>query len=454
MKNFRLSDREFGSQFCRLERSLLFDVEYSHFGFVHFLSSNTMVLEASRFTDIDRGRIYLLPDDLTSKVEEGQFVQVEPGRIEKAVFPSQTGRGRGFQGITRQVIEVAGIRMATPIINPPTLPMDEFIYRTSSNWKYAEEDLLDKVISLLFVSAPSSVYGHGGIGSEGIETMRVAGSGTPLDVSNTIFSQLPVEFRMMGSSPYRYSIFDSMKGYRQFERTRSEENAYSVIRKVKYQKTLKKVEIPIHLPFVLNHSEIKAKKDLIDLDVLEYQLTSLYTPAPGEKAVVEMGEKLSREAHREAIWDGFAATSIDPMASLRVAMALTRLSVGRQFDGKGYSKKSSRIDEGKKLFGELMKRGSEEIERKMRMEKVSSSVGSHPWREKLEPLDREVFFELRTRAEETGSLDFKMEEIDIEINPIELDDSLKRLNRYGYVLFMKGGTVIRLVIDSSPEDLS
>jgi hypothetical protein len=437
-----------------LERSLLFDEDYSHFGFVHFLSPGTIELRGSRFTNFNRGRVYILPDDIVPKLNEGQFVEVKPGRIEKAVLPTGSDK-MGMKDVHyKEVVEANDVIEARIPLPPPAIPMDEFIFRTSSNWKYADEDLLDKVVSILFVSAPPSVYGEGGIGSEGLETMRMGGSGSIIDVSNTILSQLPLEFRMKGSSQYRYSIFDSLRGYRDFKKERSSENAYSVIRKIKYQKTLRKVDVPIHLPFVLNNAEMRTRKESVDLDVLEYQLTALYTPPPTEKAVSKMAEELSKAAHREAIWDGFAATTIDPLASVRIGVSLTRLSIGKQFDGKGYSRRASALDDGKKLFQELMKRGLEEVERRMRMEKATSDLASHPWRGKLKPIDREVFFELRTKAEQAGTFDLSRDDLDLKIPSLELDKVLDRLNRFGYVLFLKGGTIIRLIVDSSPEDNS
>jgi hypothetical protein len=447
-----LSDREYGAQFCRFEKLLLFDDDYRDYGFVHFISPRTIELKASRFTEIDRGRVYLLPGDIANRLNEGQFVKIIPGRIERAVLPERSGRMAKMEVRYREVVEVVDAQDASIPLPPPSLPMDEFIYRTSSNWKYAEEDLLDRVISILFVSAPPSVYGEGGIGSEGLETMRLSGAGSPLDVSNTITSQLPVEFRLRGSASYRYSIFDSLRGYKDFIKERSSENAYSVIRKVKFLKTLKEVDIPVHLPFVLNNAEMTDRKGSVDLDVIDYQLTALYTPPPTDKAVGEMAERLSRAAHKEAVWDGFAATSIDPLSSLRIGLSLTRLSVGKQFDGKGFTRRPSALGDGEKLFKELMKRGLEEVERKMRKEKIFTSMDSHPWRGKLRPLDREVFFELRTMAEETGNFDLIREGLDIGIPQHELEKALERLNRYGYILFLKGGTVIRIIIDSSPED--
>ena len=454
MPPFRLMDRQFGSEFCKLERSLIFDPEMKDVGFVHFLSGNTIVLKGSKFTEMDKGRVYVISEMISKEIVEGQFVKVETGKIEKAVVPSGTGRGALKNARYREVTEVVNIENASVPLPPPSLPADEFLYRASSNWRSAEEDLLDKIIALLMVSAPSSVYGQGGIGSEGLDVMRAPGTGTSRDVAQTIYSQLPVEFRIKGKSPYRYSTVDSLKGLIEFEKGRSPENSYSVIKPMRYSERLKEKRVPIQLPFLLKDAELSGKKKGVDLDVLEYQLTALYTPPPSENIVKKVAADLARTSHGESIWDGTAISAIDPLSSLRIGLALSRLNVGKHFDGKGYSRRITEIGGGRDLFRELISRGLEEVERRARKEKMVDSVGVHPWRDGLRPVDREVYFELRTRSEETGIDELKVDDIDLGLDERTLEVSLDRLNRYGYILYLKGGTVIKLIIDSSPEDNS
>ncbi len=454
MPPFRLMDRQFGSEFCKLERSLIFDPEMKDVGFVHFLTGNTIVLKGSKFTQMDKDRVYVLPVEISKEIVEGQFVKVETGKIERAVIPSGAGRGALKNASYKEVTEAISIEDARIPLPPPSLPADEFLYRASSNWNSAEEDLLDKIIALLMVSAPSSVYGHGGIGSEGLEVMRSPGTGTPRDVAQTIYSQLPVEFRIKGKSPYRYSTVDSLKGLIEFERGRAPENSYSILKPMRYSERLKEKRVPIQLPFVLKDSELSGKKEDLDLDVLEYQLTALYTPPPSENMVKKVAADLARTSHGESIWGGKAISAIDPLSSLRIGLSLSRLNVGKHFDGKGYSRRITDIGDGRDLFRELISRGLEEVERRARREKMVDSMGVHPWRDGLRPIDREVYFELRTRSEETGVDEFKVDDIDIELDGRTLEVSLDRLNRYGYILYLKGKTVIKLIIDSSPEDSS
>ena len=453
MSPFRLSERDQGSQFCRFERKLIFDPELKDVGFVHFLSNRSFTLMGSRFSDIDNGKVYIIPEDLDGQISQGEFLEIEPSRVERLIIPDPKKGGLNDLEY-RDVAEVQSFRRASIPLAPPSLPRDEFIYRCSSNWNDAESDMLDIVISLLMVSSPGSVYGKGGLGSEGLEVMRSKGTGTPRDVSKTILEQLPVEFRMKGKSPYRYTTIDSQKAFMDFNEWRATENTYSILKPVKYVERLKEKKIPIQLPFVLRDSEKREDKDGVDLDVLDYQLTALYTPPPTEESTLKMGEELAKTARGESIWDGTAVSSIDSMAPLRIGLALTRLNVGKTFDGRGYSRKPSSLDEGSSLFRELIRRGLEEIEHRARKKEAFLEVSSHPWREKLKPADRELYYYLRTAVEETGVFDIPVDSISMELNQFELERSLERLNRYGYLLFMKGGTVIRLILTDSPEDSS
>lgn len=454
MATLRLKDRQFGSEFCSFERKLIFDHQYRDVGYAHFIASDKVILFGSRFTERDKGRIYLLPQDLASRVEEGNFVEIEHGRVDKVVIPSGKGRKGLMNAHNKEVTPATSISEPRVPLPAPAIPMDEFVHRISSNWRSAEEDMLDKVMALLMVSAPTSVYGKGGIGSEGLEIMRVPGTGTPRDVAQTLIAQLPLEFRVSSRSPYRYSTVDSLKGLIEFENGRAPENSYSVLKPMRYTKRLKERKVPIQLPFTLKDAEMKKKRTDIDLDILEYQLTALYTPPPSENAVMEMAKDLVRTGREESIWDGRAISAIDPLSSVRIGLALTRLNVGKQFDGTGYSRRRSDLHDGRDLFRELLGRGLEEIERRIRKERIEQPVLDHPWRGKLKPIDREIYFELRARSESTGSDEFPVQSIDLNIPQRNLQESLERLNRYGYLLYLRGGTIIKLIIDDSPEEQS
>ncbi len=452
MAPFRLSDREQGSQFCRFERNLIFDPSLKDVGFVHYLSKRTFTLLKSRFTDIDNKRIYLLPGDIEPP-DEGTFVRLEVGRIEKLVIK----QGKGSPNFNyREGGQVESIESPHIPLPPPSIPRNEFIHRISSNWKDPEEDMLDIIMSMLMVSAPGSVYGQGGLGSDGLETARSAGTGTTRDVSNTLVAQLPTEFRMKSRSRYRYSILDSVKARKEFLKSRSSENTFSILHSsnIRYSERSRKDDIPIQLPYVLENAELRSKREGLDLDILEYQLTALYKPPPEEGSVVKMGEDLMRIAQKESVWPGFGDIMLDKYAVIKIHMALTRLNVGKTFDGKMFRRQPLETEEGNRIFQKIMKRGFEEIERSIMKEKVMDTTVQLPWREKLKPIDREIYYYLRKTAEDTGNRDIPLDSIDMKITEMELEKVLQRLNRYGYILFMRGGTVIRVIVSSSPEDSS
>jgi hypothetical protein len=336
---------------------------------------------------------------------------------------------------------------------PPSIPKEEFIHRVSANWKDASLDDLDIVISLLMVSAPGSIYGIGGLGSEGLESMRLPGKGTSRDVAKTIMDQLPVEFRMKTRSPYRYSVIDSMRSRTSFKRERAKENTFTILASstMRYSERSREEDIPIQMPFVLSDSQMTSKKEGMDLDVLEYQLSALYMPPPSEEVLAKKGEEMMRITRRESAWPGFGDVIIDPFSGIRIGLALSRLQVGKEFNGRSFSRRPGDIEKGNELFNDLMKRGMEEIERSLKKEKMMDTTVQLPWREKLKPLDREIYFDLRKNAEDSGILDISRESIELKVPEHEVDRSLERLNRYGYILFMKGGTVIRVLVNSEPE---
>jgi hypothetical protein len=88
----------------------------------------------------------------------------------------------------------------------------------------------------------------------------------------------------------------------------------------------------------------------------------------------------------------------------------------------------------------------------MREEEIFRRDRSYPWRGQLKPLDRRIYMELRRKAEEEKVFETDMSAIMPEMDRRQVEGSLERLNRYGYVLFMKGGTVIKVVISSHPEE--
>ncbi len=454
MSPFRLRDRDLGAHFCQLERSLIFDEAMRHTGFVHYIGTNTFMLQKSKFTEIYGNCVYRVPRDLRPSIDEGSFISVEPGHVSTRI---SVDHGRFIKGKeeprTLQMAEVEAVDRAELALPSPELPRDEFLDRISGSWRSAGEDMLDKVMALLMVSAPSSLYGSGGIGSEGLEVARDLSKGTPRNVADTVLSQLPAEFRMRSGSPYQYTKVDSLSAVRSIGRNRSDEGCFTLVHPHRVTDAWTREKIPIQLPFILKEAQFRGPLPELDLDVLDFQLTALYTPPPAEDLVEEMMMRV-KERGESLMFDAVGLGQLDQMASVRIALSLARLNVGRVFrTGKYVRPLENPLDEGERLYYALMEQGMEEVGRKKEEERYGG-MRSHPWREKLKELDRRIYYRLRISAEDMGIDRVPRDSIMPDMERRTIDKALDRLNRYGYILFMKGGTEIKVVVESTPEDES
>jgi len=453
MAALRLKEREQGAEFCRFERSLIFDPANRDIGFVEFVGPARFRLYKSKFTrQIDSGKVYVLPPDLAGKVGTDDLIRVTTGRTVRKVRMDRRGPVGLREARWVDEVVVEAVEEARVPLPPPALPMDEFMHRSSANWRNADLDKLDKIIALLLVSTPPSVYGRGGLGSEGLEGIRAPSSGTPRDVAQTVLSLLPVEFRTTGMT-YRYASVDSLKGYSDIARGEAPEVCFTLVRPHRVSSVLKGGALPIQLPFVLKDAELIERKLEVDLDILDYQLTALYMPPPSEKTMVEEVEKVLRSSFIDSFWDEVGIGEPDPLASVKLGLALTRLSVGKQFTRTGYTRKRTDLMDGATLFKDLLKIGFDEARRRIREEDLFRGMGQPPWADRLKEMDKQIYYDLRTRAERDGTSEFPREEVVSKWDRKLVEASLERLNRYGYILFMKGGSVIKVVVRSSPEDL-
>ncbi|MFW3146700.1 MAG: hypothetical protein ACMUIE_07815 [Thermoplasmatota archaeon] len=452
MRSIRLADRWQGSEFCTLERMLIFDQSYRDTGYVRYLDHSSFTLRKSRFTDIDSGKVYVLPGDMMPGPDEGAFIQVETGgSAARTEFEApRGGTSRDFR--TRTLSAVEDFKEAKVPLPPPAIPMDEFLHRASSDWRNAGEDMLDIVIGLLMVSAPFSIYGKGGLGSEGFEGLRTPSSGTVKDVTTTVVRNLAVEFRTTGTEQYRYRTVDSLKGLLELQRDRVREECFSITRPGRITPGMRDARVMVQLPFVIKDAELTSGERDFDLDILDYQLTALYMPPPSEKAVEEVAVKILKDAFNESFFDLPGIGEPDPMAAVKLGLGISRLHVGRQFTGSGYSRMRTDIGKGKELLTALLKRGYEEIRLKMKEEELLPLRKEHPWRSRLKPMDRRIYLYLRELMEQQGIQEIPRDRLMPDEDRRMVEESLERLNRYGYVLFMMNGLVVKAIISSSPED--
>lgn len=449
MGNFRLSDREAGAHFCRFERELIFDDSKTHTGWVRYISSNAFKLMKSRFTELDSGSVYIVPESERGP-DEGDFIDIEPGVEESRIVIKGGGRRRtpvDFESY--RVINVDSWSEGRIMVPPPLIPRDEFLDRVSRDWKNASDDMLDTVIALLMVSAPPSIFGKGGVGSEGLEALRMTSHGSPRDVARSIMSNLPLEFRVPGSSVYKYMPLGSARDVASFRSDRSMEGNFTIVKPHRITDAWLRDKLPIQLPFVLIHSEYRKGKgsaEEFDLDVLDYQLSALYLPPPKPEDVEARARKAVEDAYKSEFFDLGGFGEPDPMGGVKLQLALSRLNVGREWKGRKYVRRSFLgMEKGDDLFERLLKRGYQEVRERKRDESFRERDRSLPGREKLKDRDRQIFFLLRRKAEENGIYETPREEILPGEDQRAVQESLDRLNKYGYVLYMKGGTVIKVV---------
>ncbi|MFO8051991.1 MAG: hypothetical protein R6V01_09905 [Thermoplasmatota archaeon] len=452
MKSIRLADRERGSEFSRFERKLIFDDAFTHVGFVKYLDSRHFILRKSLFTDINTGRRYRLPDGISALPDEGSFIEVDPDGSCIEIRMGRTRQPHSVEADSRSVVQVGSYREAKVPISPPNLPMDEFLDRVSTQWRNPEEDLLDLVIGLTIVSAPYSVYGRGGLGSEGFRIDTSTTKGTPRDVSDSIMNQLPVEFRSSGNRFYRYRSIDSLRAVMDQKRTHVREDCYSILKPRRMKDAMKGIGAPVQLPFTLVDSIHRNKKAEFDIDVLDYQLTALYLPPPPEKVVEDLALSTVEEAHQEAFFDMPGIGKPDQFAAVKLGLAVSRLHIGKQFTGSGYSRTRTDPSQGKDILDRLLKKGLETVRDRIREEELLPSRKDAPWRSRLKPLDKKIYYQLRSAYEEHGIEETPIEDVLPQTERRVVEGSLERLNRFGYVLYMKGGTIIKVVVGSHIDE--
>jgi hypothetical protein len=453
MKNLRLGDREKGSEFCRFERDLIFNEENKDVGYVRHLDGRSFKLVKSKFTPIDSGRTYLLPEDGSFSVEEGSFIRVEVDKLFQDRKMDPGFSGDSTIGTSTVYAEVGNITEPKIPLPPPDLPLEEFLARISRGWKDPEEDHLNHVMGLLMVSSPRSILGDGGLGSEGIQRERGTMKGTNKDLADSMISQLPVEFRTTGTSQYKYSKVENLGDIKLIRTKRIGENCYSLVPDRIYEAMVQR-NIPIQLPFVIRNSSLSRTDLEVDLDVLDYQLTGLYMPPPPEKVQEERFHRVLNGLKNEEFWDIRGVGELDRNCGLKIELALTRLFIGKRFVKDGYRSSRTGIEEGVDLIKRIMRYGFENFRLKIKEEDYFRSRRSEPWRGKLKSLDKEIYMRLRNLREEHGIESVPRKDVYPEADPRKVEESIERLNRYGYVLQMKNGSIIKIVMSDDPESLS
>jgi hypothetical protein len=184
----------------------------------------------------------------------------------------------------------------------------------------------------------------------------------------------------------------------------------------------------------------------LDLDVLEYQLCALYSPTPPADDILPLAVSAIRKAHASELFDFPSMVEIDTLSGVRVALSMMRLNIGRELKGGRYMRRPlSGPEEGLKVLEDILKRGLEEVRRKASDEDLFRGDRSLPFRDRLTQNDREIYSRIRRIQTEEGLAEVPLERIIQQRGQAAAESSLANLNKYGYVLFMKGGTSLRIV---------
>jgi len=262
---------------------------------------------------------------------------------------------------------------------------------------------------------------------------------------STILDQLPVEFRT-GSSVYRFEALDSLPSFRSFRRVKAQEANFSIVRPHRVTEAWIREKIPIQLPFVLKEARWTGQRDEPDLDVLDYQLCALYSPPPPAEDLMPLAVEAARKAHASELFDFTPMVEIDTLSGVRVALSMMRLNIGRELKGGRYMRRPlSGPEEGMKVLEEMLKRGLEEVRRKASDEDLFRRDRSLPFRDRLTQKDREIYSMIRRIVSDEGIQEVPLERILPARGGSAVSASIANLNRYGYLLLMKGGTSLRIV---------
>jgi len=264
-------------------------------------------------------------------------------------------------------------------------------------------------------------------------------------VARSVEGRLPSDF-LRGVGQYYFGTLNSAGAMRSFKRKEVSEASFSLVRPHRVTDSWIRERIPVQLPFVLDEAKLRDSSEVFDLDVMDYQLCALYSPPPDQELVMDLVGRTVRNTMVRESFDLPKAMEVDLLAGVREALSLMRLNVGREFKGRSYIRRPlSGHEEGLRIFEKLMKRGMEEVERKARHEDIFKGDRSMPFRDRLDGNDRELYYRIRKIIEEEGVREVPIDRLAPKKGRKAFEDSVANLNRYGYILMMKGGTTVRLV---------
>ncbi len=272
-----LNEREFGYWFAPFERELIWVKNQEHIGWVVRTSNTTFKLQYTPFYKQYKNYTYIAPT-LEQMPPENMCVEIKPLKIVQKVKFS----GRGLYGEYDNYCIIDGFKEYILQIQKQKLNMGykDFLYHCSSNWNFAEEDDLDKMLALQLVSCPSSFYGKGGIGAiaSKISSYGKLSKSVVTQLSNTYKGIVSPNFKEVNDK-YFFNLITTSSDVSYIDQIRKHnpcEVNYCRPCLTYNDAQITAGAIPVQIPLLIKGANYKKSDGLEEVYLLlQYQLTAL-----------------------------------------------------------------------------------------------------------------------------------------------------------------------------------
>lgn len=270
---FDLNKRAYGEWFAPFEYELIFIRKEAHIGWADITSNSTFKLKYSPFWGDHRKCEYIVTDP-KQLPRQNQCIEVKP--LETITEPHFNNKS--LYGIYQKYCIVDSYdeyKIHMPKIN---VGYKDFIYLSSLNWTFAEEDDLDRLLGLQLVSCPQSFYGTGGIGTIAGKLTGFGKLSSKIipDLNSTYNNIIATNFQKPNDKYY----FEMIKKKNNINQIRQQHSCAEI----NYCKPCTAIqeaiatpaEILIQIPLLIKGAEYKKDDGLAEpYYVLQYQLTAL-----------------------------------------------------------------------------------------------------------------------------------------------------------------------------------
>jgi hypothetical protein len=340
-------------------------IKTPHTGWVKYLSSNTIQLRKSKFTEIYTPQVYRLPPDLNPIADA--FVKLEVDGSEKILDKKIQDKQRYYDVQKIEPLDLFDLNSSRPYLGQPQHNIEamfpevrerypknkdkfdkgkEFLSRISYYWKNAEEDRLDWALAIQLLSCPNSVYGIGGIGSASFSD-KGSTKESIKDVQKAIRFMLPRDFTS-SNDLYEYHFIDQEHDYSAVKSKRMITTKSEISYNYLYHLPPGFNGIPIQIPTIIRNAEFTGKKAPFDPDILEYIIYAILLTPPVDNNLMCEIERSVRLVNKKKKSNITKSSSIDSYAITKLAMTLCRIELGNKLD-------DAYISRAANLFTEMYK---------------------------------------------------------------------------------------------------